>query len=136
MCLSNAKAGKAKSTVITRIHSTGIIVSDQDAALKWYTEVLGWKVAIDQMMGPDSRFLTVEPAPGATQLVLGTPNILGDKDGVGAGISFIADDVDKTYEELLAKGVTFTMVPEDMPWGGRGASFTDPDGNSFFVSTD
>lgn len=122
--------------MLTRIHSVSVLVSDQDAALAWYTNVLGWKVGIDQPMGPDARFLTVVPPAGGTELVLGTAAFLDEAEGVGEGISLIADDVDKTYEELVAKGVSFTQTPEDMPWGGRGMTFADPDGNTFFVSSE
>jgi len=44
-------------------------------------------------------------------------------------VEFLVDDVDKTYKELKDKGVKFIKELHDEPWGGRQASFTDPDGN-------
>jgi lactoylglutathione lyase len=49
-------------------------------------------------------------------------------------MSFIADDVQKTYEELAARGVEFTQPPKTEPWG-TSAIFNDPDGNSFVLGT-
>jgi catechol 2,3-dioxygenase-like lactoylglutathione lyase family enzyme len=55
----------------------------------------------------------------------------GAPDQVGAsGIEIVVqvDDVDRRYEELLAKGVRFTEPPEDQEWGARHAWLSDPDG--------
>ena len=120
--------------MITQIHSTTILVSDQDRALEFYTGVLGWEVEIDQPMGEDERFLTVRPKGGQTSLSLGTSRMLDGQNPGRIGISLIADDVQKTYEELSARGVVFSMKPERMAWGDIGAQFEDPDGNSFYLN--
>jgi len=39
------------------------------------------------------------------------------------------ENVDEEYQRLVKKGVEFTVKPHDEPWGGRQASFRDPDGN-------
>jgi catechol 2,3-dioxygenase-like lactoylglutathione lyase family enzyme len=44
-------------------------------------------------------------------------------------VEFFVDDVDATFEALRNKGVKFIKDPHDEPWGGRMASFLDPDGN-------
>lgn len=41
-------------------------------------------------------------------------------------------DVDATYADLVAKGVTFTKPIEAMPWGAKATWLEDPDGNTFF----
>ncbi len=43
-------------------------------------------------------------------------------------IHFEVDDVDKTYQNLKEKGVTFKSAPQNMPWGNRLAAFRDPEG--------
>ena len=43
------------------------------------------------------------------------------------------DDVDKMYKTLKGKGVKFVTEPEDKYWGGRTATFADPDGNRFIL---
>lgn len=121
------------------IYSVEVIVNERDKALEFYRDVLGWQVRDDQAMGPDFRFLTVE-IPGDTAAIqLGLP---GDNAGeqprrtVGGqtGISLVSDDLDSEYETLSARGVRFHGKPEDMPWGGKGVTFEDPDGNVFFLA--
>ena len=120
--------------MITHIHSATIIVSDQDRALEFYTGVLGWEVEIDQPMEGGARFITVKPKGGQASIALGTSAMFDGSTTPVSGISLIADDVQKTYEELSAKGVTFTMKPERMPWGDIGAHFEDPDGNGYYLN--
>ena len=121
--------------MINHIHSTAVIVQDQDAALDFYVNKLGWEKRIDQMMSDNERFLTVAPKGAQTELVLGSQNMYGDQKGITNGISLIADDVQATYDDLSAKGVNFTEAPQQMPWGALGTWFSDPDGNQFFLTS-
>jgi catechol 2,3-dioxygenase-like lactoylglutathione lyase family enzyme len=130
--------------VITYIHSTTIIVSDQERALEFYVGTLGWEKRIDAMMGDGYRFLTVAPVGGQAELVLGPASILGGTPGVGitrgrgmegaSGISFAVEDVDGTYAALVERGVRFSGPPESMPWGDKATWLIDPDGNRFFLT--
>ena len=121
--------------MITKIHSAAVVVSDQAAAIRFYTETLGWTISIDQVMGDGYRFVTVVPPGGGAELALNGVGIMGDRQpGSTTGISLFCDDVDATYRDLAEKGVAFTMAPDDMPWGARGAHFEDPDGNGFFLT--
>jgi catechol 2,3-dioxygenase-like lactoylglutathione lyase family enzyme len=124
--------------VITHIHSTTIVVSDQDKALDYYSNTLGCEKAIDNQMGPDMRFLTVVPRGSKTQLVLALASWAGEnlKQGGHTGITFVCDDIDATYDELSKKGVNFKEPVQTMPWGGKATWFYDPDGNEFFLSED
>lgn len=130
--------------MITKIHSTTVIVSDQAASLDFYVNKLGWEKRIDNMMGPDYRFLTVAPVGADAELVLGPANVLGVKAGTGlyggmegmgdqSGISLTVENFDETYQLLVDRGVRFARPPEEMPWGDKGAWMLDPDGNSFFL---
>lgn len=49
-------------------------------------------------------------------------------------MTFAADDVEKTFRELVAKGVEFVMEPRKEEWG-TAAAFKDPDGNTFVVAS-
>ncbi|MGC4105306.1 MAG: VOC family protein [Thermomicrobiales bacterium] len=121
--------------MITKIHSAAVVVSDQAAAIRFYTEILGWSISIDQMMGDGYRFVTVIPPGGGAELALNGVGIMGDRQpGSPSGISLLCADVDATYRELADNGVHFPMMPDDMPWGARGAQFEDPDGNQFFLT--
>jgi predicted enzyme related to lactoylglutathione lyase len=120
--------------VITSIHSATIVVSDQDQALDFYVNKLGWQIAMDNEM-PGMRWLTVAPPGATTQLVLGHASWAGGPEGAkggNTGISLSTPDIDATYETLTARGVKFKQPVEVMPWGGKATWFSDPDGNEFF----
>lgn len=112
--------------MITRIHSAGIYVKDQDAALDFYVNKLGWEKLIDQHVGESMRFLTVAPSGASTQL-----SLMQSDERQESLMTLIADDVQATYDELTAKGVTFNMPVETMPWGAKGTELEDPDGIPF-----
>lgn len=120
--------------MIAYIHSATIVVADQDAALDFYTNVLGWEKGIDNPMGDGMRFVTVVPPGGQAQLVLSHDSWYDDGPKPSrAGISLVAHDLDATYATLAARGVQFKAPVETMPWGQKATWFTDPDGNEFFV---
>jgi catechol 2,3-dioxygenase-like lactoylglutathione lyase family enzyme len=130
--------------MISYIHSTTIIVSDQERALDFYINTLGWEKRIDAMMGDGYRFLTVAPTGGQAELALGPAQMFSIEPGAGitrgrgmegaSGISFAVDDVDETYRTLSERGVRFTGPPEQMPWGDKATWLLDPDGNRFFFT--
>ena len=119
------------------IHSTSVIVSDQEAALNFYVNTLGWEKAMDMTM-PNMggmRWLTVVPPGAKTQLALAHTSWFteGEAKPGSTGLSLITPDIDATYAELTAKGVKFKSPVEVMPWGDKGTWFYDPDGNEFFL---
>jgi hypothetical protein len=70
----------------------------------------------------------------AVRVVLFTPDGWEDRIGGFTNITFVADDVQRTYDELSAKGVQFAMPPKTEPWG-TAAIFKDADGNQFVLSS-
>ena len=125
--------------MISYIHSTTVLVTDQDKALDFYTNVLGFEKREDQNYGDVSgrRWLTVAPKGEKGALALVRPQDTGNpeaKPGGYSGVSMVTDDIDRLYEELSAKGVQFQGPPQQMPWGAKSTWFSDPDGNSFFIT--
>ncbi len=105
-----------------RINLTSVLVDDQDKALEFYTEVLGFVKKTEVPMG-EHRWLTVvsPDEPDGTELVLepdGHPAAGPFKEAlVNDGIpftSFAVDDVHAEYERLRALGVRFTQEPAKM----------------------
>ncbi|MFD1712955.1 VOC family protein [Amnibacterium flavum] len=102
-----------------KIHLSSIFVDDQDAALAFYTDVLGFQVADDVPMGEFRWITVVSPEnPDGAQLVLepnAHPAVGPFRDALVAdGIpftSFAVDDVEAEYERLVARGVRFTQKP-------------------------
>jgi catechol 2,3-dioxygenase-like lactoylglutathione lyase family enzyme len=105
-----------------RINLTSVLVDDQDKALRFYTEVLGFVKKTEVPMG-EYRWLTVvsPEGPAGVELVLepdAHPAARPFKEALVAdGIpftSFAVDDVHKEYERLVGLGVTFTQPPAVM----------------------
>ncbi len=102
-----------------RIKLTSLMVNDQEKALRFYTEVLGFVKKVDFPVG-EARWITVvSPAdPEGTELVLepnGNPVGKAFQEGLyGQGIpatAFAVDDLDQEYGRLKALGVVFPQEP-------------------------
>lgn len=120
--------------MIKSIKFTSIPVRDQDAALEFYTKKLGFLILTDQPFNDRQRWIELGIPGAQTGVVLFTPPGQEDRVGSFTGISFLADDVGKTYEEYSARGVEFVAPPKVESWG-TSAIFRDPDGNQFVLGT-
>jgi predicted enzyme related to lactoylglutathione lyase len=108
-----------------------VLVSDQDKALDFYTNVLGLEHRVENPTPDGPRFLTVGVEGDEFQLVLwpGTPGQAVPAMGrPPASITIETDDIRETFEELSSKGVKFVSDVLEFPWGSV-AQFEDPDGN-------
>jgi len=127
--------------VITKASLGGIYVTDQQRALDFYTEKLGFEVRTDAPMdmGPGTpagvRWLEVAPKGAETSFTLFTPPGMESRVGGFSNLVFGCDDVQKTVEDLRATGVEISEEPHEAPWGGWWAQFKDPDGNEFGLSS-
>ena len=111
------------------------MVADQDAALDFYVNTLGWEKAMDTDVSPGMRFLTVVPPGATTQLVLGHASWFGGGPAPArSGISLVTPDIDATYTTLTERGVRFKEPVAMMPWGQKAAWFYDIDDNEFFLA--
>jgi catechol 2,3-dioxygenase-like lactoylglutathione lyase family enzyme len=124
-----------------KIRLTSIFVDDQDKALQFYTEVLGFQKAHDVPVG-EYRWLTVvaPDEPDGTQLLLepdAHPAVKPFKDAlVSDGIpfnSFAVTDVHAEHERLSALGVRFTQAPVDLGQATT-AVFEDTCGNLIAIA--
>ncbi|MCC7479364.1 VOC family protein [bacterium] len=112
-----------------------VYVNDQDAALDFYRDKLGFELVTDSDMQPGMRWLTVRPPGGQAQIVLfkAFDGPMGKKEAGGwTGMVLHCENRDAAHAELLARGVKIAQEPRDLPWG-RDFSFEDPDGNMFNV---
>lgn len=104
-----------------RINVTSVYVDDQDKALRFYTEVLGFQKKTEIPLGDAAWLTVVSPAaPDGVELLLeptGHPAAATYKAALVAdGIpftSFAVDDLQAEYERLRELGVTFTQEPVD-----------------------
>src|SRR5213083_1986576 len=129
-----------------RIANAQLWVHDQDEALAFYTEKLGFEVRADSTLPEmgDFRWLTVGPAgqPDVAIVLMAIPGppVMDDETarqvrdlvakGFAGTVFLTTDDCQASYEELKGRGVEFTEEPEERPYG-IDSGFRDPSGNSF-----
>ncbi len=120
--------------MIKRIKFVGIPVADQDRALEFYTQKLGFRILTDQQFGPSQRWIELTIPGAETGISLFTPP--GQEDRVGGFIntSWEVGNVEQAYEELLAKGVEFTGPPAKQFWG-TSVLMKDSEGNTIVLSS-
>ena len=120
--------------MIRALKFASIPVGDQQRALEFYTRKLGFLVTTDQPMGPNQRWIELSVNGKGAGVVLFTPPGHESRIGTFSGISFECDDVQKTYQELVQRGVEFTQPPKAESWG-TSAILKDADGNTFVLSS-
>jgi len=120
--------------MIKQLKFAGVPTRDQDAAIAFWTEKLGFRVVTDQPMGPGQRWIELAIPGAQTRITLFTPP--GQEHLVGGFFngSFACDDVDHTYRQMCERGVEFVQPPRQEAWG-TSALFKDPDGNTFVLSS-
>lgn len=118
---------------ITQLKFVGIPTRDQDRALAFWTEQVGFAVLTDQPMG-EQRWIELGIPGAETAIVLFTPDGQDDRIGTFFNGSFECNDIAETYCVMSERGVQFEAPPVAQPWGTF-AKFFDPDGNSFVLSS-
>jgi len=120
--------------MISHVKFVSIPTTDQDRALKFWTERVGCKVLTDQPFNDKQRWIELRIGSSDTRLVLFVFDEQGLKPGMMFNGALACDNVEQTHQELSAKGVTFTTPPQKAPWGTF-AVFKDPDDNTFVLSS-
>ncbi len=119
----------AKASIATAMFS----VSDQDAALAFYTGQLGWEVRGDVRFGAngENRWVEVAPPGSVARLALNPP--MGGTPG-GSAIGVEVDDVLAEHARLTdVGGIDLDPAPEQIPGAPLMFSLRDPDGNYIWV---
>jgi predicted enzyme related to lactoylglutathione lyase len=120
--------------MIKRIKFIGIPVGDQDRALEFYTQKLGFRILTDQQFTPSQRWIELS-IPGAdTGIALFTPEGHENRIGTFVNTSWEVENVEKAYEALQAKGVEFPAPPVKQPWG-TSVIMKDSEGNSIVLAS-
>lgn len=127
--------------MIDEIEGVVLVVSDQQKALEFYTEKLGFEKKLDTDTA-GFRWVVVGPKDSKTVLSLADPSSIkkwrqgaAEQDpaksiGGPTGIWFYTKDIDTAYGELKSRGVQVT-APERQAWGGIMSTVYDQDMNSF-----
>ncbi len=119
-------------TMTTRVLSVSVPVADQDAALRFYTEVLGCELRTDVEVWPGARMIEVVPPGSSVALVLLPPD-----SQIPVAIRLGTSDAEQAHDKVREAGVT-VHNDELVRMEGVPAmfSFTDPDGNGLVYLED
>jgi predicted enzyme related to lactoylglutathione lyase len=120
--------------MVKRIKFLGIPVRDQERALAFYTEKLGFRVLTDQQFSEKQRWIELTIPGAETGIVLFTPDGHEDRIGTFVNTSWEVDNIEKTYAELQVKGVEFSAPPQKQHWGTC-VMMKDSEGNQIVLSS-
>ena len=122
--------------MISKVSTVGICVRDQDAALAFYTEKLGFEVRKNVDI-PGFKWFEVAPDGGQTTLVLageeGYPSFDESRIGKYTQVAFETPDIQEVYRTYTERGVRFLNEPRHEEPGYWFASFVDQDDNEFYL---
>ena len=121
---------KTTTTHITGVRTVSIPVENQDAALRFYVETLGFSLLRDAPT-PSGRW--IELAPGDEGIILTLELATADVTRGAIGIRFTTDDIDAAHVALTDRNVE---TDEILRWPGIPPmfAFRDPDGNTFSIT--
>ena len=120
-----------RPTSISDVRTIAINVTNQDDALGFYVDTLGFEKRLDASISPTMRWIEVAPSNATTSIALnardGTSDVAAD-----TGIRFMVPDAEAEHEAMRGRGVN---VGDVMRWEGVPAMYTfdDPDGNRFYI---
>ncbi len=130
-------AATETKTHLTQVSTVVVPVTDQDRAIEFYTEKLGFETRADIPFGDGERWVEVAP-PGADTTLALVPPREGESAGIETRVALRSTDIDADHADLLARGVD--VDPEVMRMGGPVPPMfflRDQDGNRMFaVQTD
>jgi len=122
-----------------KVNAIVLFVRNFEASEKFYMNTLGLKVksreegftAFELEGGQELALMSLD----AASKMISKNSIQPEEEGIHRTLlAIFVEDTDKTYEELMDKGVEFVKEPATQPWGQRTAYFKDPDGNLWEIS--
>jgi catechol 2,3-dioxygenase-like lactoylglutathione lyase family enzyme len=135
-------------THIRQVGTVFVPVADQDRALAFYLDKLGFEKRVDFIYGAGSRWIEVAPPNGVNSIALVPDSEAKSAGGDAAYCAFLSDDIEADHADLRAKGVDVDVeiarkgksrpgliavevrIPDPVP---AQFCFRDPDGNRFLI---
>jgi lactoylglutathione lyase len=123
------------ATTIADVRTIGITVTNQDEALAFFVDTLGFEKRLDARIGPTMRWVEVAPPGASTSIALNAadaPANIGANVGADTGVRFTVPNAAAEQAAMRERGVE---VGDLLRWDGVPPmfSFDDPDGNRFYV---
>jgi len=123
-------ATTASSIHISDVRTIAISVRDQDRALAFYRDILGFETRLDAPMGPGRRWIEVAP-PGATTSIALVAAGTAPASGAETGVRLTTDSAAAAHDGLSSAAVDVDPEIQSVPVPMF--SFRDPDGNRFVI---
>ena len=120
-----------RPTSITDVRTVAINVTNQDDALGFYVDTLGFEKRLDVPMTAKTRWIEVAPSGATTSIAINTGQGTGDG-GSDTGIRFTVPDAEAEHTSMRERGVTVgdLLRRDGVP---PMYTFDDPDGNRLYV---
>jgi len=123
------------ATTITDVRTIGVNVRNQDEALAFFVDTLGFEKRLDAPISSTMRWVEVAPPHASTSIALNAAEAsadAGEHVGADTGVRFTVPDAAAEHAALQARGVE---VGELLRWDGVPSmfSFDDPDGNRYYI---
>lgn len=129
---------RAPETFRARSASAAFTVDDLQASLAWYHDVVGF--TIGETWEHEGEVRGASLVAGAVELYLAQDDwAKGRQRRKGEGFRLhlaTAQDVDELAAAIKERGGTLDSEPNDLPWGGRAFSLSDPDGFKLTISSE
>jgi predicted enzyme related to lactoylglutathione lyase len=114
-----------------RVELIPLPVSDVDRAISFYADQLGFTKDLDVQPSDGVRVVQLTPEGSACSVGFGTGlDVYAGEPGSVRGVHLVVEDLDEARAQLVRRGVEIGEI-HDFGGGVRGASFSDPDGNTF-----
>lgn len=121
-----------------RVITASLTVSDLDASLYFYRDVLGFTV--HELWEHEGTVMGAEMIAGTARLLIGQDDFAKGRDrekGIGFRLYFTTtQSVDDVAQAIKDRGGDLASEPADQPWGGRAFSMVDPDGFNVTIASD
>jgi catechol 2,3-dioxygenase-like lactoylglutathione lyase family enzyme len=119
------------ATTITDVRTIGITVTNQDEALAFFVDTLGFERRLDAPISPTMRWVEVAPPGASTSIALNAAEASANI-GADTGVRFTVPDAAAEHAAMRERGVD---VGDLLRWDNVPPmfSFDDPDGNRFYI---
>jgi lactoylglutathione lyase len=120
------------ATSITDVRTVGVTVTNQDDALAFFVDTLGFEQRLDAPISPTMRWVEVAPPGAKTSIALTAAEATTADVGTDTGVRFTVPNAAAEHAALRERGVD---VGDLLRWEGIPPmfSFDDPDGNRFYI---
>jgi predicted enzyme related to lactoylglutathione lyase len=128
----------SRESLRLRVITASLTVSDLDASLYFYRDVMGFTV--HELWEHEGTPVGADLVAGTAHLLIGQDDFAKGRDrekGIGFRLYFTTtQSVDDVAQAVKERGGDLASEPEDMPWGGRAFSMVDPDGFNVTIASD